>query len=313
MIVGPRPKPMVTKGSVIVKVKGAGINPVDFKIREGYIKDWPQTLPIITGWDVAGIIEEVGEDVTDYAVGDEVYSYNRPAFDDPSHAKEESRIGVDGCAAEYVKVSAWKLAKKPKCMSFAEAAAVPLAGLTAYQGIFEKGGLTEGKTLLVLNASGGVGSYAVQYAASKGIKVVGTCSGRNVDFVKGLGAEAVDYTLKNVVEDVKKVPGFENGVDVVFDCIGGDDTASGIELLKETGTIVCINNWGVADAAKAKGKTGVAFLVSVSGKTLSEITELIEAGKVKTAHLTEFPLAQAKEAFEKVETHRVRGKVVLTN
>lgn len=259
------------------------------------------------------MITEVGVDVKDYVVGDEIFAYNRPAFDDETRAKSEPPIGVDGCAAEFVKVAAWKLAKKPKTMSFAEAAAVPLAGLTAYQGIFEKGSLKEGQTLLVLNASGGVGSFAIQYAAAKGIQVVGTCSGRNEEFVKSLGADVVDYTKKNVVEDVKKVSGFENGADVVFDCVGGDDTTMGIDLLSENGIIVSIADFEVAEKAKEKGKHGCSFAVSVSGSTLSKITALVDAGKVKTAALTTFPLAEAKEAFRMLETGRVRGKVVLTN
>lgn len=315
MMVGPKPKPTTLKPSeVLVEMKGAGINPVDNKIREGYIKDWPQSLPIITGWDVCGVITMVGEDVAGWKVGDEVYSYNRPAFDgSEEEKKDEAVIGVDGCAAEYVRVKAWKLAKKPTNLSFAEAGGVPLVGLTAHQGIFEKGGLVEGKSLLVLNASGGVGSFAVQFAIDKGCKVVGTCSGRNLDFVKSLGAEVVDYTKNNVAEDVKKIPGFEGGADVVFDCVGGDSTKAGVESLTDDGTIVSIAEWGIADMAKAEGKKGCAFLVSVSGSRLSDIGDLIEDGKVKVAHVKEFPLAEAKEAFKELETGRTRGKIVLTN
>lgn len=311
------PKPSTLKSNeVLVQMKSAGLNPVDNLIRQGYVKDWPQALPIITGWDISGIITEIGSDVKEWKVGDEVMSYNRPAYDgSEEEKKDEEVIGVDGCAAEFVRVKAWKLAKKPTNLSFAEAGGVPLGALTAHQGLFEKGGLEEGKTLLILNASGGVGSFAVQFAKAKGIKVVGTCSSRNTDFVKDLGAfDVVDYTKKNVVDDVKKIAGFEDGADIVFDCAGGDSSKDGIKAVKKDGgIIVSIVEFGIEAMATAEGKRGTAFVVSVSGNRLRKISTLIEDGKAKVANVTEFPLAEAKEAYKELEKGRTRGKIVLTN
>lgn len=313
MKVGERPKPAPLRpGEVLIETRAAGLNPVDWKIREGLIKAWPQALPIITGWDTSGTIVEVGSEVADYKVGDEVYSYNRPAFESPELGADDEPIGVDGCCAQVVRSATWKIAPKPKTLSFPQAGAVPLAALTAYQGIFDKGGLSGQKTLLVLNSSGGVGSFAVQFAVAKGFKVVGTCSSRNTEYVKSLGAIPVDYTKNAVIADVKKVAGFESGVDVVMDCVGGESTNDGIELLKNTGRIVSIVNFDIASAAKAKNKKGEAFLVACSGKQLKEIGQLIDAGKVKVQALKEFPLASAVEAFTSLQTHRIRGKIVLT-
>lgn len=313
MIVGERPKPATLRPSeVLIEARAAGINPVDWKIREGFLKSWPQTLPIITGWDVSGTIVGVGSEVTDYKIGDEVYSYNRPMFDSPELGADDVPIGVDGCCAQFVRSAAWKVAPKPKTLTFPQAGAVPLAALTAYQGIFDKGGLSGQKTLLVLNASGGVGSFAVQFAVAKGFKVIGTCSSRNTDYVKSLGAIPVDYTKSSVAADVKKLHGFESGVDVVMDCAGGESTNDGIELVKTDGKIISIANFDIVTLAKAKDKKGEAFLVSCSGKQLSEIGQLIDTGKVKIQALKEFPLGSAVEAFTSLQTNRIRGKIVLT-
>lgn len=288
-----------------------GLNPVDYKLRNNWIPAWPQALPIITGWDVAGVVVEVGSEVQKFQVGDEVYSYNRPAFDDPLHAPNEPVIGVDGCCAEYVKVAEWKVALKPKSINFAEASGIPLACLTSYQAIFEHGNLQPGQNLLVLNASGGTGSFAVQLAVNHGCNVVGTCSSRNKEFVESLGAKVIDYTSGNVVEQLKEI--FPNGADVVYDCIGGDQTQIGIDCLSESGIIVSIAHFTVQEVAAAAGKNGVAFLVRVSGDQLAEIAKQVDDGKLKVARVTEFPLSRAIEAFEVLETHRVTGKVVLTN
>jgi NADPH:quinone reductase-like Zn-dependent oxidoreductase len=288
-----------------------GLNPVDYKIRNHWIPDWPQALPIITGWDIAGVVVEAGAEVQDFKVGDEVYAYNRPAFDNPTYASTESVIGVDGCCAEFVKVAEWKIAHKPKSVSFAEASGIPLACLTSYQAIFEHGNLQPGQNLLVLNASGGTGSFAVQLAVNRGCNVVGTCSSRNKEFVESLGATVIDYTTGNVAEQLKAI--FPNGADVVYDCIGGDDTLVGIECVSESGIIVSIAHFTVHEVAAAAGKRGTAFLVQVSGQQLSEIANLVDEGKLKVARVTEYPLSRAIKAFEVLETHRVTGKIVLTN
>jgi NADPH:quinone reductase-like Zn-dependent oxidoreductase len=130
---GDRPRPSIGANDVLVEMRAAGLNPVDFKIRAGYIQNWPQQFPIITGWDVAGVVVEVGIDCKKFKIGDEVYSYNRPAFDDANFGPSEEKIGANGCCAQYVKVAEWKLAHKPKTITFSEAGGIPLAALTAFQ------------------------------------------------------------------------------------------------------------------------------------------------------------------------------------
>ncbi|KNC70229.1 hypothetical protein SARC_17245 [Sphaeroforma arctica JP610] len=314
MSVVDRPRPTAGAKDLIVEMKGAGINPVDWKIRAGYLKDaWPMELPIITGWDVSGTVVEVGSEVTNFKVGDEVYSYNRPAFDNPEYAATEDLIGRDGCCAEYVKVAEWKAAHKPKSINHFEAGGIPLAGLTAYQGVFDQGLMKEGQSLLILGASGGVGSFAVQFAKDAGIKVTGSCSHRNVDMVKELGAEVVDYTKGDVDAQVKE--SHPDGFDVVYDCVGGDQTAAGIRALKKGGIIVSIANTDVPELAKEAGddKVGKSFLVAVSGEQLTKIASMVDSKKVRVAHVTTFPLDESIKAFEALETNRARGKIVITN
>lgn len=151
----------------------------------------------------------------------------------------------------------------------------------------------------------------MQLAVNHGCNVVGTCSSRNKEFVESLGAKVIDYTAGNVVEELKSL--FPNGADIVYDCVGGDQTQIGIDCLSESGIIVSIAHFEVDELAAASGKKGLSFLVHVSGDQLSEIATLVDDGKLKVARVTEFPLSRAIEAFEVLETHHVTGKVVLTN
>jgi NADPH:quinone reductase-like Zn-dependent oxidoreductase len=176
-------KPVIQDNEVLVKVRAAGINPVDWKIRAGYMRQVsPQKLPIIPGCDVAGEVEAIGAAVTKFKVGVAVYSYNRPAGDMEEGKGEQ--IEENGCCAQYVAVKEFKLAAKPANISYDEAAAVPLAGLTAWQSLFDAGKLTAGQTVIVLGAAGGVGSFAVQFAKAHGATVIGTGSTKNIDFIK---------------------------------------------------------------------------------------------------------------------------------
>lgn len=303
---------------------------MDWKLREGYIKAWPQTLPIIPvrdhecstpsvllitnlqGWDVAGTVEAVGSDASDFKVGDQVYSYTRPAWDmkvDGETTDNES-IGLNGTLAQYVSVAQWKVTHKPKSLDMNNAAAIPLAGLTAWQGLFDHGKVTAGQTVLVLGASGGVGSFAVQFAKVKGATVIGTCSGRNVDFVRSLGADhVVDYSQGDVAAAVRAIA--PNGVDMVYDAVGGDSSAAGVASAKDGGIVISIANFGIADLCNERGLTGKAFLVAPSAPQLREIGDLIDAGKVRVGALEAFPLAEYRSVFEKSQSGRTRGKMVL--
>ena len=180
------PRPIPAAGEVLIKVFATSVNPVDWKIREGQRKEkFPVNFPLIPGWDVSGEIEEVGSDVKNFRKGDEVYS--RP---DPTK---------NGTYAEYVVVKANQVALKPKSIDHEQAAAVPLAGLTAWQGLFDYGQLQQGQKVLIHAASGGVGTFAVQFAKWKGAYVIGTTSAENIDFVKQLGAdEVIDYKKETI-------------------------------------------------------------------------------------------------------------------
>lgn len=192
-------------------VKSAGINPVDWKVMGGFIPARPHVAPYIPGWDLAGVVEAVGEEVTDIAVGDEVYSYHRPEFDvDPADA-----IAANGCLAEYVSVPVHRLARKPAKASWSVAAGIPLAGLTAYQGLHRHLKAAAGSSVLITGGSGGVGGLAVQLAKAAGCSpVIATCSAKNVAYVASLGADwVVDYGAGDVAGQVRaRYPG---GVDLV--------------------------------------------------------------------------------------------------
>jgi NADPH:quinone reductase-like Zn-dependent oxidoreductase len=198
-------------------------------------------------------------------------------------------------------------------VDIATAGAIPLVGLTAWQALFDHGEAKAGDTVLILNASGGVGSFGVQFAKAKGLTVIATASAKNTDFVKDLGADAVvDYSSASVTDDVIAAAGGKP-VDIVFDCVGGDAVAPGLAALKEGGVVVSVAKFDIgADAeAAGKGQTGKAFMVSPSAEQLTTIAELIDAGKVKMGELTKYPLADIAKAYDLSKTHHVRGKMVL--
>jgi NADPH:quinone reductase-like Zn-dependent oxidoreductase len=197
------PRPAPAAGEVLIKIRAAAVNPADWKIRAGYAKDFLKyKLPFIPGWDASGVIEEVGAGAARLKKGDEVYT--RPD------------ITRDGSYAEYIIVRESEVALKPKSLDHVHAAAIPLAALTAWQALFDAGGLTAGQRVLIHAAAGGVGSFAVQLARWKGAHVIGTASARNQQFLRELGAdETIDYNagrFEDVVRDV----------DVVLDAMGGE-------------------------------------------------------------------------------------------
>jgi len=303
--------PTISDTQVLVKVHAAGLNPVDIKIRNGYIPAWLKSFPVIPGWDVAGTVVQVGEKCQRLQVGDEIYSYCRPAFD--MNVDEDCKNeGVDdnGSCAQYIAVKEWKCAKKPKNLSFEEAAAVPLAALTAWQGLFLHCEAKEGDTVLILNASGGVGSFAVQFGKVNGLKVIATCSTKNVEFVRELGADhIIDYTQGDVVGQIRALGVV---VDSVYDCVGGENTAFGVEVVKDGGIVTSIASHNIQQLAADAGKVGKGFLVRPSVEELDHIGELLDSGRVKVGKVEAIPLEQAIDAFDKVESGRTVGKIVLT-
>ncbi|SMF81174.1 NADP-dependent oxidoreductase [Pseudobacteriovorax antillogorgiicola] len=286
------PKPNVGSDEVLIKVRAAGINPVDWKIAEGYLKEFlPHQLPLTLGWDVAGEIAELGDQVSDFKVGDAVYT--RP------------EISRDGGFAEYIVVKANEVAGKPKSASFAEAAAVPLAALTAWQGLFDVMQLEPGATVLIHAAAGGVGHFAVQIAKAKGLRVIGTASARNQEFLKEIGVdEFIDYTKTDFSEVLKDI-------DAVYDTIGGETLEKSFKVIRPGGALVSI----VAPppeklADESNVKAGYLF-VQPHAAQLAEIAQLIDDGKIKIHIDRTLPLSEAAQALQLSKEGHVRGKLIL--
>lgn len=286
------PRPRAEAGQVLVRVRAAGVNPVDWKIRDGGMRGRIK-LPMTMGFDVAGVVEEVGEGVKDFKKGDEVYSY--------------LGVGPGGGYAEFAAIPAKDVAKKPAKADMKQAGAAPLAALTAWQALFEQAKLEKGQTVLIHGAAGGVGHFAVQFAAWKGATVIATASAENAEFVKGLGAATViDYKAQKF-EDVAK------DVDVVFDMIGGETLQRSYGVLKEGGYLVSIVAAPDRETLEKKHAKGSVFLVRPEGKQLAEIATLIDEGKVKVDVSAEYPLKEAGKAQEKSKSGGSgRGKIVLT-
>lgn len=276
---------------VLIRVRAAGVNPVDWKLRDGMGRTMIKP-PYTLGFDVSGVIESVGEKVKDFKKGDEVFVY--------------LPLGKGGGYAEFAVAGAKDVAKKPAKIDHTTAAAVPLAALTAWQALFDKADLKAGQTVLIQGAAGGVGHFAVQFAAAKGAKVFATASAENAEFVKGLGADRVIDYKKEKFEEIAK------NVDVVFEMIGGETAAKSYQCLKEGGFFVSIV--GPPDQAKLDERKakGTAFLVQPNAKQLTEIAAMIDAGKVKPDVSKTFELKDADKAQEWSKNGGSgRGKIVL--
>lgn len=288
----PRPEP--GHGELLVRVHAAGVNPVDWKIREGYLKQaLNHSLPLIPGWDVSGVVEATGPGVTRLKVDDEVYGL--------------PDIGRDGAYADYIVVRETAVALKPKTIDHIHAAAIPLAALTAWQSLFDAAGLGTGQKVLIHAAAGGVGSFAVQLAKWKGAKVFGTASEGNHAFLRNLGAdEVIDYhatRFEDVVHDV----------DVVFDTMGGDTQKRSWSVLKKGGILVSILGQPSVEEAAAHGVRQAWVLVQANAEQLEALADLVDAGKLKPIVETVLPLSEARRAQELSQSGHTRGKIVLVS
>nr|WP_245941657.1 NADP-dependent oxidoreductase [Vallicoccus soli] len=283
--------PLVAPDAVLVRVRAAGVNPVDRVIREGYLAGmFPSHFPLVPGWDLAGVVERVGPSVTEFAPGDEVVAY----------ARKDHIQG--GTYAELVSAPIRSLARKPERASWAEAAGLPLAGLTAWQSL-RAAGVREGDTVLVHAAAGGVGSLAVQLARVLGAEVVGTASERNHDFVRSLGATPVAYG-EGLAERVRAAaPG---GVTVALDFAGRDALEASALLVSTPSRIV-----SVVDAQQVLGLGGRYVFVRPDPADLAELSRLVDAGQLRVEVEQVLPLEGAAEAHRVSEAGHVRGKLVL--
>lgn len=286
------PVPAIGADELLVAVHCASVNPVDWKIREGWLKDkLKYTLPLVPGWDVSGLVADVGSAVSSFKRGDAIYA--RPD------------IARDGCYAEYVALKAADAARKPEKMTHAAAAGVPLCALTAWKALFDEAGLSGGQTVLVHGGSGGVGSFAVQLAKAFDAVVVATTSAPNVAAVRALGADrVVDYRADDFSDRVRDV-------DVVLDTLGGEVQERSWRCLRPGGTLVSIVSVPDALAAKAHDAKGKYAWVVPDGPRLALLADLIDAGKVHTLIDSLVPLAQAAGAQERSRAGRARGKIVL--
>ncbi len=294
-------RPVPAADEILLKVYASGVNPVDWAIREGsneMLRSY-LTLPVTLGWDAAGVVEEVGSEVTAFQKGDAVYG--------------EPNFPGNGSYAEYCAARASQFARKPTSLSFVEAAGVPLAGLTAWTALFEHGKLQPGQRVLIQGASGGVGGFAVQFAKAKGAYVIGTASAANLAYLKQLGAdEAIDYRSPQLAELVQQV-------DVVAEVAPVRDNAERVKavaLLKPGGIFVSVNtdypfDEAVRAALAQKQATGELSANQPRQEWLQEIARLIDEGQVQVLVSQVFPLAQVADAHRESQTLRVRGKLVL--
>ncbi|MCI5684962.1 MAG: NADP-dependent oxidoreductase [Enterococcus gallinarum] len=281
---------------VLVKVAATSINPIDWKLREGYLKQmFPWSFPIILGWDVAGEIVEVGQKVKDYHVGDRIFA--RP---------ETTRFGT---YADYTIVDSNLLAPVPESIAFTEAAAVPLAGLTALQALFDHGSLKAGEKVLIHAGAGGVGTYAIQLAKNAGAYVITTASPRNHELVKKLGAdEVIDYHTTDFEEVL-------TDIDLVFDTMGGEIQKKSFSVLKEHGRLISVLSIEDETLAATKQIEAKAIWLRTNGEQLSELAKLMADGKLVSVIGETFPLTRqgVYDVHALSETHHAVGKIVLDN
>ena len=284
----PRPEP--NDDEALVRVIASSVNPADPLTLSGrYAKEFGTHLPLIPGYDIAGVVEKTGSSVTRLKAGDAIYGY--PTF--------------GGGWADYVTVKEWEVGPKPKSLNFVEAAAVPMGALTAWQALVDVAKLQPGQTILIHGGSGGVGSFAVQIAKARGARVIATASTSNQDLLKRLGADvAVDYT-KTKFEDVAR------DVDAVLDPVGKDTLARSYGVVKKGGIVMSLVARPDPAELQKHGIRGAGISSHPDADDLTEIAQLIDAGKIKPTVTQVFQLTDAVKAQQQAATHHTRGKIVL--
>ncbi len=280
--VADRPEP--GDGQVLIRVRAASVNPADWKARRGLSGT---RLPAVLGRDVSGTVELSRAD--GFAEGDDVFGYV-----------------AGGGYAEFATASASRIARKPPGLSHEQAAALPVAGMTAWQALFDRGALERGQTALIAGAAGGVGHLGVQFAKHAGARVIGTGSSRNRDFVLGLGAdEYVDYTEHDVGDAV-------SAIDVALDTVGGDTTQALVPTLRDGGILVTIANAPPEEMARARGARAELLVMSPNAEQLARIAELVASGEVRVEISEVLSLTEVQRAHQLSESGHTRGKIVLT-
>ncbi len=290
-------QPQLAAGEVLVRNQACGVNPIDWKTCSGggaapFIGD----LPFIPGWEFAGVVEAVADDVSDFTPGDAVFGMIR--FPDRA-----------GCYAEYIAAPANEISKRPDSLDAVTAGGLCTASLTAWQALFDKGNLQAGQRVLVLGAAGGVGHLAVQIAKHAGAEVLGTASSRNHEFLRELGADQLfDYQSTDITTVI-------NDVDLIIDCVGGDTGINALPCLKQDGVLVTLPSVTKDLVIAAGEKLGLEVLpirAEANATQLAEIAALYDQDKLKLSLAESFPLENVAEAFQLSAGGHVRGKLVLT-
>jgi NADPH:quinone reductase-like Zn-dependent oxidoreductase len=293
------PTPEIEAGEVLIRVRAAGVNPFDWKVADGELEDkMKHRFPLILGFDAAGVLERVGADVTDLAEGDEIYGYLfKPV------------IG-DGAYAEYVGSPATIVAKKPVTVGFAEAAALPTPGLAAMD-LVDAADIREGETILIVGATGGVGSYATQLAARRGAHVIATARRTNEALVRELGAaETIDHTTEDLIDAVRMAhPG---GIEAVIDVVSDREAYGRIfTLVKEGGRLASSVYVADLEGLARRGIAATNVSMRPDAPRLGELSRMVDAGELSVRLDRTLPLEKAPEALEERRTGHVRGKIVL--
>lgn len=291
-VVGDVDRPELPDDSVMVEVHAASTNPIDWIVMDGHMKEMlPYELPWIVGYDVSGVVTELGPDATGFAIGDEVFA--------------RANNMQAGTMAEYAAVKSGDLAVKPDNISHAEAAGVPLVGITAWQALFDKGDLQPGQRVLIHAGSGGVGTLAIQFAKNAGAWVAATASAENKDLVEGLGADQfVDYASEQFEEVVEPC-------DLVFDMLGGDTLARSFDVVKPGGTVVSIKGDAPEGLADERGVTFHQFFMEPNGDQLAEIAALISDGTVRPVMDRTFKLDDVAAAYDHARSGDANGKIAI--
>ncbi|MDQ1274807.1 MAG: hypothetical protein QG610_379 [Euryarchaeota archaeon] len=282
------PEPQPGPGEIRIRIIAAGVNPMDWKMRKGLVGKLP--LPMIMGLDVAGVVDAMGQGGVFFQPEEEVFA--------------KVSMG-DGGYAEYTVVNSTQTARKPRSIGFIESASIPTAGLAAWQALFDIAELEKGQSVLIHGASGGVGTFAVQFARWKGAFVVATASGTNIEFLKSIGANVVINYTNQRFEDIVC------DMDVVLDTVGGDTFDRSWGVLKPGGFLVSTVASIPEGAAEEHCVRAQTLMTRADGKELAQIAEIIDEMKVKTVVTTILPLSDAQKAHEMSESHHMRGKIVL--
>lgn len=306
-------KPQPNDNEVLIKIKASGLNPLDIKIKNGQAAHAQVSLPMVLGIDMSGIVEEIGKNVQNFKVGDEVFGMAGGIGNNP------------GTLAEYVTADEEHLSLKPKNITFQEAAALPLVFITAWEALVDKINAQENQTILIHGGNGGVGHIAVQIAVAKGAKVYTTVRSENLEQMKNYRAEAIDYTAFSVDQYVQKYTN-DIGFDAVLDTVGGSVLDDSFKAVKQySGHVASILGWGTHSLAPLSFRnatySGVFTLYPLlsgegkkhHGEILKEAAKLIESGKIKIKlHDTFYSLEQINEAYNLLESGKSTGKIVIT-